>query len=212
MKKIFIIAAVLCSFSAMAQQPQATITYSIKMDNSPAAAFMSDMHATIYYKQGKSLADLSSSMFSSKTVTTDSGSLTLMQVMGQKFFNRVPKASMGTNTKPMPDITYTDSTKEIAGYQCKKALMHTAGNSGTDTAVFWYTEKLPVITFGMAADAFRGLKGMPLEFELNNTAMHFKLTAEKVSTDDIPDSVFNLSTEGYTEFDPGKMGGQFPMQ
>lgn len=212
MKKILSITAILISICAAAQQPQATINYDIKVENSPAAAFMSDFHATIYYKQGKSLTDLSSSMFSTKTVTTDSGALTLMQVMGQKYFARIPAAGMG-NGKPVPDITYIDSTKEIAGYTCKKALIKVNGKDGaTDTATFWYTEKIPVINVGLAADVFKGLKGMPLEYEMNTPVMKLKLSAVKVSTGDIPDSTFNLSTEGYTEFDPGKMQGQFPMQ
>jgi hypothetical protein len=204
-KKLIAIAALVISLQAVAQQ--ATITYNLDVQNSPAAAFISDLKATIYYKQGKSLADLSSSMFSTKTLVTDSGSLTLTTAMGQKFFVRTPAAA-ANNNKPMPDIIYLDSTKEIAGYQCKKAIIKNTGKDGTDSAVFWYTDKLPVVTFGMGADMFKGLKGMPLEYEMNTAAMKIKLTAEKVSTADIPDSTFILSTQGYTELDPNHLPGQ----
>ena len=60
--------------------------------------------------------------------------------------------------------------------------------------------------------AVKGLKGVPLEFEINQAGYAIKITATAISTSAVPDAKFEQSTEGYTEMDPAQMmkgmGGQ----
>lgn len=209
MKKLIVIVAVLGIIKVNAQTTQETVTYSVKADNSPAAAMMGDMHMTLYYKNGKSLFEMSSSMYSMKTLVTDTGTLMLMNTMGQKFYMRQPAAPANTADTVMPQIQYVDETKDVAGYTCKKAIMKTPW---TDSAVFWYCEALPVVGFGKDAAIMKALKGLPLEYEMNTGGMVLKLVAEKVSTANIPESTFEISTDGYAELDDKTLGGMMGQQ
>ncbi|HWB24584.1 MAG TPA: hypothetical protein VG738_03850 [Chitinophagaceae bacterium] len=204
MKNFFAAFAVLMVVAGRAQTTQETITYNVQVENSPAAALLGDMHMILYYKNGKSLFDMSSPVYSMKTLVTDTGTLMLMNTMGQKFFMKQPVASPDSADSARPDIQYVDETKEIAGYPCKKALVKMPG---VDTAVFWYCETLPVVGFGKDAAVLKALKGMPLEYQMNTGQMVMKLTAQKVSTTNIPESTFEISTEGYSPVDDKMLGG-----
>jgi len=207
MKNLFTIIAIAAVVACKAQNQQ-TITYNVQVENSPVAAAMGDMKLVIYYKNGKSLTDMHSAMYSMKSLVTDTGTVILVNAMGQKYFFKTP--ALGTvagSDSTVPDITYVDETKEIAGYTCKKALIKVPSkmSDGSDTAVFWYTDKLPVIAQGKEAAIFKGLKGMPLEYEMNSAQMRLKLTAQSVSTGNIPEATFQLSTEGYSPLDENLM-------
>lgn len=203
------IGALFFTIAAAAQLQQETITYSMKMDNSPVAAMLGDMQLTLYYKNGKSLTDITSSMYSMKALVTDTGTLTLMNTMGQKFYFQTASPSLSDSGAKAPKIKYTSETKQIAGYTCTKALIFIQANDAMDTAIFWYTEKLPVVAFGKEAALFKDLKGMPLEYEIKAPQMTMTVTAQKVSLGSIPDSTFVLSTDGYTKMDMGDMMKQF---
>ncbi len=203
MKSLITALTILIVLQGKTQTTQETITFNVQVENSPAAAMLGTMHMVLYYKNGKSLFDMNSSVYSMKTLVTDTGSLMLMNTMGQKFYMKQPASGGEKAGQPKPDITYVDETKQIAGYTCKKALVKMPN---LDTAVFWYCETLPVIGFGKDEAILKALKGMPLEYEMNTGQMTLKLTAEKVSTDNIPESTFQLSTEGYTPVDDKMLG------
>lgn len=199
------ILALAATMHCSAQTTQETITYSVEAQNSPMAAMLGDMKMVLYYKNGKSLFDMSSSVYSVKTLVNDTGTLMLMNAMGQKLYMKQPVPAAESVDSIKPNIQYVDETREIAGYTCKKALVKMPNIA--DTAVFWYCEKLPVIGFGKDAAVFKALKGMPLEYVMTTGPMQLKLTAQKVSTDNIPENTFQLSTEGYTEMNPNALKG-----
>lgn len=205
MKKLLTLVTIFCiAIAANAQSTQETITYNVSTENSPMAAALGDMKMMLYYKNGKSLFDMTSSFYSMKTLVTDTGSLLLINAAGQKLFVKQPvTANQADSIKPA--VTYVDETKEIAGYTCKKALVKLPNVA--DTATFWYAEQLPVVGFGKDAAILKALKGMPLEYEMAAGPLKLKLTAAKVSTDNIPESTFQVSTEGYTEMDKNAMQG-----
>jgi len=205
MKKLFTAIIILCiTAAANAQTTQETITYNVSAENSPMASMLGDMKMVLYYKNGKSLFDMNSSVYSMKTLVTDTGSLLLINAAGQKFYVKQP-LTPGQADSVKPEVTYVDETKDIAGYTCKKALVKLPNMP--DTATFWYAEQLPVIGFGKDAAVLKALKGMPLEYEMAAGPLKLKLTAAKVSTDNIPESTFQVSTEGYTEMDKNTIGG-----
>ncbi len=210
MKNIIAILSLLVTMAAGAQKStqNISISYSMKVENSPAAALMGDMHINIFFKNGQYLTEMGGANYSLKTLVNDSGTLILSNSIAAKFFSKEPPRPKKQNSVE-PDVTYIDSTKEIAGFTCKKALVMVNHHDDKDTAVFWYTEKLPVIAFGEAAKLFQGLRGMPLEYTVSGKEMKITLVAIKVSTDPIPDAVFQLSTEGYNELPGiGLKGGQ----
>lgn len=205
MKNLLMILALAATIQCSAQTTQETITYSVDAGNSPMAAMVGDMKMVLYYKNGKSLFDMSSAVYSMKALVNDTGTLMLMNAMGQKFFMKQPVPPAENVDSVKANIQYVEETKNIAGYTCKKALVKMPGVA--DTAVFWYCEQLPVIGFGKDAAVFKALKGMPLEYVMTTGPMQVKLTAQKVSTGNIPENTFQLSTEGYKEMNPNMLKG-----
>lgn len=216
MKKLITTTAILfCAFT-YAQQ-EGTVTYVMTMEGLPPeqAAMMGDMETKIYYKDKKSLSETSSMMFSTKTLTDENGQLQLIDQMGNKMFTRTSKAELDkmaeTSKEKEPKIEYVNETKTIAGYECKKAIITMASKEGDVKSEVWYTEKVPYISQGggKRGEMFKGLKGMPMEFSFKQQAMNIKMSAKEVSLAKVPDSVFTLSTEGYTEkkMDDIKKGG-----
>src|SRR5205085_1687993 len=106
-----------------------------------------------------------------------------------------------------PQIAYSDETKQIAGYTCKKAVITVKTGESSITQTVWYTDKLESISFGNDQLKMKGLKGMPLEYEMNAMQMQLKLTAQKVATDTVPDTTFQLSTDGYQQMDMNSLQG-----
>lgn len=219
MKKLITAVAIfMCAFT-YAQQ-EGSITYLMAMEGVPPeqAAMMGDMETKIFYKDKKSLTEMSSMMMSYKTLNDENGSLILMDQMGNKFFTRVSKAEMDKNAEvnkdKEPKIEYLNETKSIAGFECKKAIVTSTGKEGEVKMDVWYSEKVPYVSQGgggrRGGEMFKGLKGMPMEFTIKQGPMNIKMTAKEVSFDKVPDSKFVLTTEGYTEkkMDELKKGGQ----
>jgi GLPGLI family protein len=207
MKKLITAVAIfMCAFTYA--QKEGSVTYLMAMEGIPPeqAAMMGDMETKIYYKDKKSLTEMSSMMFSSKTLSDENGQLVLMDQMGNKFFMRASKAELDKNAEvnkdKEPKIEYLNETKTIAGFECKKAIVTATGKEGEVKMDVWYTEKVPYISQGGArkgGEMFKGLKGMPMEFTIKQGPMNIKMTAKEVSFDKVPDSKFVLTTEGYTE-------------
>jgi GLPGLI family protein len=204
MKKILLtVVAIAGMFAAQAQIKEGSVTYSITVEGMPPeqAAMMKGMELNMAFKNNKSRVEFTSPMMTSTTVSSDDGSLTLMDGMGMKSFTKLSKADMEKESKknPEPKITYTEEKKTIATYECKKAIVEVKDQKGeTQKLNVWYCEKLPNNGGGRMGQ-FKGLKGAPLEFDSNQGGMKMKMTATKVSTSPLADSQFILSTDGYTE-------------
>ena len=209
MKKLFFALALLITITGNSQVKEGVITYKVEAvgQASPLASMMGKLELVLSFKDRKSLMDMHSGMFTSKTLVNDSGVLVLMNAVSQKFFIRIPKATIAAADTVSPKIEYTNETRDIAGYPCKKAVITVqAGDAGVKQTV-WYTDKLESISFGNDQLQLKGLKGMPLEYEMNIMQMQLKLTALKVSTDPVPDTTFVLSTDGYQQMDMNSLQG-----
>ena len=207
MKRILCALALIVTINGYAQVNEGSVTYNIEVQGqaSAIAGMMGNLQMTLYFKNNRSLMNLTSSMFSTKTLVSDSGVLMLADAMGQKFYFKVPNATLIASDTLTPEIEYTKETKEIAGYTCNKAIIRVKTSDSTIQQTIWYTDKLPPISFGNNQLQLKGLKGLPLQYEMNVMQLQLKLTAQKVSTDPVPDSTFMLSTDGYQEMDIDKM-------
>jgi len=211
MKKILLTAAAIVGmFAAQAQIKEGSVTYTVSVDGLPPeqASMMKGMELSMSFKDKKSRAEFTMAMGTTTTVSDDDGSLTLMDMMGQKSYIKMTKADIEKETKKSaePKITYTEEKKTIAGYECKKAIVEVKDQKGeTQKLNAWFTEKLPNNSAGRMGGQFKGLKGAPLEFETTQGPMKMKMTATKVSLSPVADSQFKVSTEGYTEVKPEDM-------
>jgi GLPGLI family protein len=211
MKKLMTGVAILMATLSHAQLKEGFIAYAMTLEGLPAdqAAMMGDMESKIYFKDKKSYYEMNSMMVTVKSVSDEKGTLTLMDQMGNKSYIKMTKEEIEKKTAESKDkikdakIEYTNDTKTIAGYECKKAnVTYTTPKDGEQKTEVWYTEKVPYVQGGRRAnggDPFNGLKGMPLEYSMNQGPMKVKMMAKEISQEKVPDSKFVLSTEGYTE-------------
>jgi len=93
-----------------------------------------------------------------------------------------------------PEITYLEDTKEIAGYECKKAEVTMDGME--TPAIFYYTEKIQAI--GLRGMEKLTLKGMPLEYTISAQGLTMTMTAKEIKKEPVSDSSFEIP-DGYTE-------------
>lgn len=197
---------------------EGTITFDIEYKDLPAE--MAAMEAmlpdemTTKIKGEKTRLEQSLGMGMSQVTITDmkkgSGTL-LMNMMGKKMAVSMSKEELEKMDKDKkgekkPEFKYVDGTKEIAGYDCKKAIVSIEGAGEMEV---YYTEELP-------ADAnkqYEGLKGYPLEYTIDSGQFKMKMSANKVVKEKLDKKLFEVP-EGYDmmtfeEFQKtmGAMGG-----
>jgi GLPGLI family protein len=128
---------------------------------------------------------------------------TLIDMMGQKKYYKMNTAEIDAKIaeEGTPEIKYSEETKVIAGYTCKKAEYITKDADGNlNTTVIYYTEELG------GADAnyggqFTGLKGMPLEYEAKQGGVITKISATEVKKGKVKETDFLVPSD-YTELTP----------
>lgn len=205
MKKLILsMIAVAGMLATQAQVKEGSITYSVNFEGLPpeAAGMMKGSELKVYFKDKKSRTEFTSAFSSNTTISDDNSTTTLVDAMGQKYFYKMSKADMEKENKKSPDpkITYTEEKKTIAGYECKKALIENKSEKGEVQKVdVWYTEKIQSSSAGKSSGQFKGLKGAPLEFSMNQGQFKMQMSATNVSTSPMADSKFIANTEGYTE-------------
>ncbi len=202
MKKVIFAALVLLAAApAMAQKGfEGTVVFGVEYKDLPAemAAFESMLpdETVIKIKGDQSRTEQSMGMGMKQATIFDTkknqGTL-LLDMMGKKTAVEMSSDQMekqrGDKAKDL-DIQYIDGdVKQIAGFNCKKAIIKT--ESGLEMELY-YSEELPA----GASREFKGLKGFPLEYTIASGPMKMKLTASSVKQESIDKSLFVIP-DGY---------------
>jgi len=162
----------------------------------------------IYFKNGKILTESTTKIYKMKALTDDKGTLVLMDMAsGEKIFVRKPKVETGKekaqNKIQGSKIQYTIEKKNLLGYACTKAFIFFKDPGGKDMKMtVWYTEKIknsPGLGGIAPPDVLTKLKGMALEMDMEQSPVKAKMIVTKISTKQVSDAVFVLSTAGYRE-------------
>jgi GLPGLI family protein len=206
MKKIFaslLGLSLLVAFNANAQKPknfEGVISYGISIDSEDldpmSKSVLEGMTTEVFIKGEKTKIIQDQGM--AKTIIITDGKkqpVILMDMMGQKFRLKSDpdfakkEEEVEKNTK----IKETNETKTIAGYNCKKVEVT---NMNGETSIVYYSPDLPASN--SAGAQFKGLKGMALEYEVNQMGMKMIVAAKSVKAEKIADSKFAIP-DGYTE-------------
>lgn len=216
MKKIFIAAVItlISVTSASAQKKskkekakpfEGTVTYGISFEGSglppDAMAMLNGAEAVSYIKGDKRRTDLNMAIQSTTSFmdAKNKSVVTLMDIMGQKYLIRTSAEELKKEEgdTPAPVIKYTDETKDIAGYKCKKADVTVKTKEGQEETVsVYYTEEIPTSD---VKTVYKGLKGFPMEYQMNQHGIKMVFSAKSVSKDPVPDDKFVVPSEGYKE-------------
>ena len=74
------------------------------------------------------------------------------------------------------EITETNETKNIAGFNCKKSIVHLP--STDETFVIYYTDEI-YLRHPNSTNPYKNIKGVLMEFELNLLYLKMRFVAEK---------------------------------
>lgn len=221
MKKTIITLITAVSVNLVAQN-EGTAMYDMTIEGLPPeqASMMGDMTMKIMWKGDKVYSEQSSMMYEMKSVSDENGTLVLMEQMGNKFYMKIdpndPKLKDKEKESPDYTIEYTNDTKKIAGYDCKKAIIKSKTKDGKDLNIdVWYTDKISNVynkqkyasKRNQGAKFLKQINGMPLEYSIPQGQMTIKVTTKEINFNPVSDDVFKLSTEGYTERKPDQMKG-----
>ena len=217
MKKIITsLAFIVLSAFAIAQENY-TIKMNVKVEGMPPEmAGFGDQDIITYVKGDKNKTEITS-MMGNQTVFFDGKIHTvLVEAMGNKSGYTATKEEMEEANKRSgsadnkPKIEYTTEKKMIAGYECTKAIVTTAGinkDAKENKITVWVTDKIISNTAkgkksnGAMSVDLGDLKGYPLQMEMAQSMqgmdMKISVTTSEVTTKPIDETVFKVNTEGY---------------
>lgn len=207
-----------------------------------------DLTSTIYFKGDMTKIESTSDFGNNITITDRKNrkTTTLMEMMGKKmgFYStdedeKTMKArqdsirakrtdslqKMGINVAPpaAPEIIYTEETKKIAGYNCKKAIIKTKNRQGeVSETTIWYNPEFKMAEgFSMNAGGGMGrammggglngmdqINGFPMEYDVQRSnGMKVHMVVTKIQLDaTIDDKIFEIP-KGYDIKPMSEMGG-----
>lgn len=180
------------------------VTYDLDLNGGPpqAAQMLKGTTMKIYIKGDMSKSVSNVANMSSTTIISDTKKpddpIMLLGIMGRKYHIILTDSMKKEAENNKPSIEYIDSSKQLAGYACKKArLVFTVPSSGAKISTYvYYTTDLPAID--PQGGQFKGLKGFPMEFTLNMSGINVKISVASVVKQSVPDSVF-ATPSGYRD-------------
>ena len=124
-----------------------------------------------------------------------------LDMMGQKYAYRMNKEAIakekGGDTIKKPTYTYSEETKDIAGFKCKKAttVSKNAETGDETTSIVWYTEDLVVGDKLNFMGDNEGIKGVILGTESTSGKVVRKSYASEVKKEKIKDTDFLIPAD-----------------
>ena len=203
---------VLSTLSLTAQITEGSVKYNVEVSSTNPElemqlAMLQGSTFELFFKENMSRSEMSmGSMMKITTITNTEAENSIMLMSGMMGNTAVKMSAedlkKGEENVDGTEITLVDETKEIQGYNCKKAI---ATNEEGQESVIWYTEDLAINKLGQNY-LNKQVPGFPLEFEINqgevkmtmvSTEVNKKLDKKKVK------ELFDTSVpEGYTEMTP----------
>jgi len=208
MRKIFLLLTVIACTNIHAQVAEGTIKYTMELEG--GFSMGPNVSTIIYFKKDKSLTEMNTPVYTMKTLNDNNGMLLLMNANGNKFYQRKTKAEIDkdrlTGKTATPVIEATKQKKMILGYECIKSYLTVPVKGANSKIGLWHTAKISPITADLGVltrDMAKKINGAVLEINIEEGPIKSTIRAVEISVKPVPESVFNLSTVGYTERKPG---------
>ena len=154
---------------------------------------------TVYIKGGLSRSEMVSALASFTTIhdSRTGTAVILQEVSGTKLLIRMNAQNWNDKNKRYEGVTFTntDEKKVVAGYNCTKAIAKL--KDGATFTVYYTNEIIPENQD--YSYQFKGLNGLPLEYELTQKELKIKYTVSKISLNPVPASKFDIPKSGYRE-------------
>ena len=184
---------------------EGVITYSLSFERAGLPPEITNMlkgsESITYIKGKRRRIDLNTTLQSTSTFIDDKNKsiATSMELGDKKYIIKMTDKEMKDEEKMRSEtiIKYVDSTKVIAGYTCKKALVTLKNQDGNnEELVVYYTNEIPV---DKMKEVYKGLKGFPLEYSVFQGGLKMTYVTKSIAKGSIEDSKLDLPKDGYIE-------------
>ena len=131
----------------------------------------------------------------------DKSGFTLMDMMGQKYAMKLTPEELEEEVEEAPDmdVEVTGETKEIAGYNCKKAIVKSNESGAEDMEmVVYFTDELGSGMLNYNNPFFKDVQGVMMEYTMQENDMNMTFTAISVTKKKVGDEEFVIP-EGYNK-------------
>ncbi len=197
---ISLMAAALFS-SAQKTISEGTLVYDIVIQSGNKEPQMADAldggTVTVYIKGLQSRSDMVSALGKETTIhdAKNGNAVILKEYSGQKLMITLTKENWDQKNKTYSDIKFetAEETKNIAGYNCKKAVAKLPSGK---SLVVYYTTDLTITNKEYNA-AFKNLPGVALQYEYESGTMKYKYTLSKIGFEPLAVSKFDFPKAGY---------------
>ncbi len=211
------VGVMLMGSTASAQLTAGKVEYSFKMESDDeqmamALAMMGNSTMVIEFDNDKSKTTMDMGGMSKNVVITDGSkeeSLMLLEVpmMGMKKAVKMSSEDAKDSEdgdEEKPEITYSDKTREIAGYTCKLAIVEMEDEEGNIQEMeIYYTDEIAPKGYKSkySSDGVKGfMMAVKLEAETPQGAMTTVIEATKVSKEKPDADTFSMDVpDGYEE-------------
>jgi len=127
--------------------------------------------------------------------TKNATNVTLLKFMDNKFYHETSKNEhacffYGFNDI---DIKFTDGTRDIAGFKCKKAIAEFPNNDQPGFDIY-YTEDIPIKSPNKNTP-FEKIGGVLMEFQMKMDGLEMKLTADSYKTNAVSTEEFDIPSQ-----------------
>lgn len=179
----------------------AKITYQMQLASAPTADPSTEAGKFTQYVKGylsRVDIDFRQMHYSYLVNTREQSVVTLMDLNGVKYLARGSKEDYERELKQYTALQFKDAseTKQIAGYNCKKAVAKTP--EGQTIEVYYSPDLVPENK--EYNRRFVNIKGIPLQFDIINKAGNkVTMIATKVDLYAVPGSFFDIPKTGYKE-------------
>lgn len=161
-------------------------------------AAMLPVESIVYFNEDFSRTEtaMGMGMSSASIVNSKTGGVTtLMDMMGTKSAivmtdEQIKDARKKSETSGLK-VEVTNETKEIAGYECKKAILKDE-TSNTSFEVY-FTDKIN--SYAQMSTEWKELKGCPMQFTVEQGGMKFQMIAKSVSSEPVAADLFKIPSD-----------------
>lgn len=188
----------------MAQQrfSDGEVHYNIQVEMPPDATASADAFAgsemTYLFKNylTRSITHLGEAEYSTIRNARDQTAVTLIVSGNQRYMVKMNADDLKMESAKYQGLTFKDTggSKEIAGHSCREALGTMA--DGKTFRVYYAPDLVP--ENASFSPQFRGLKGLPLQFEITTSSqVKLVMTATSVQIGPQPAAQFDIPKSGY---------------
>ena len=175
---------------------EGSIEYSATVvDKSNSMASMAPSKMIIKFKKNKSCVEMSAGMglFNTSFVSNPETHtlLQLVKLLNKKFWMMQDENEIKKEIEDYKiEIKPTDETKIIAGYNCKKSIVHYKDDSSPDFDIY-YTKELNIVNPNFA-NPFYTIDGVLMEYQMKKFGLEMKFVAKKVTKETVEDATFQV--------------------